>query len=438
MAGFLGCASQYSADLIRIDRVNADGAALAKPTYNAYTQIERVVSGSWSRVADEPSSASIVLDEGCCDIAETIMNHIGLFDLRLNRDGVTVFEGPINRVRAESRYGEVTIEAGDVSWWLDELQIFNSREPSAKPPCFSYQGPDDPGFIARRAIQRALNERGFPTSDFPYMLDYAVWDDTIGKNIKYRNCDADLTVGDVLDDLTEYGLTWTVVGRSLIIGARPKVGTQPHIQLRGTDFDDPLEVEVDLEDLATQVFAVSQTCRKVPCRYSGSGDDIRDNYASAYGYRDQILDVGYGPDGEPNWAEMREAACDAQRGRSRVKPQILADSPARLLPTAPVTLDQLIPGRTVARIGIVDACLKTDDDFVLEALEVDFDFDSENVEDVSCGWLSVSDYYEGGQTGYIDDRQKEKVKPVKTALKSASRKAKKTARVAKKRTWCND
>lgn len=277
---------------------------------------------SWSRSLSDTGEASMRVDPawwGCRDLLANAnpWEH----ELVLRRDGVTVWEGPIVAKPARR-----ALSARDLSTWLDRRMIRSTLE-------FRQV---DVATIVQALVAEAMRpdpspKLGVLASEVGILADRSY---RAGKHVM---------VGDEVRELARTGCDWTVTGRVLFV-------RQPRTRYR---VDERLPVIRD-EHLATLpdvtvdgvLMVTSQGVRGFDSRLSETADD------PVYGLATNAEAIArYGLiDGLVTEDSIRDAGSAAAAAASRlgvVSAPISTIGSLQLAATAPVTIDELVPGNLI-------------------------------------------------------------------------------------------
>lgn len=166
---------------------------------------------SWGRKLDDVSDAQVIVpvagsDEGCCDCLAEI--EPWCHELQIFRNGIFVWGGPITRVTYG--YDEVKIDAQDVLAWTG-FRI---------PACNITSGPLDLTAIAMTVLNTAFAEHD------PCVLDNVQVYPAIPDSFVAFEC-FDQTALEQMHTLSDAGIDFTVLGRSIIISGADQFPLRP-------------------------------------------------------------------------------------------------------------------------------------------------------------------------------------------------------------------
>ncbi|MEU2134397.1 poly-gamma-glutamate hydrolase family protein, partial [Streptomyces sp. NPDC018352] len=294
----LGCASTYSAV------VHWRGGA------QPYAALDTLTAVSWSRTINDVSEASVTVAKG--DVSADCCGQLGdvapwVHELTIYRDGELVWQGPVQRLVL--RRDSITIEAADVFSWFDHLvNTFRVTYTSI--------APDDQGrrrgpitYIAENHIRLNLQAFQLADVDYPGILPYIVRRDAGLFPIKVEKDGSDNTtvwteyLGDILREWTKRGLTWTTVGRSLLLRGRHTTQARATARLTFDHFAGDIEVIKDGREGGTYGWATSQQSQNISDgRTLGTG-----RTRTAYGRLDVLVRI---QEEDATAADLRAAALD--------------------------------------------------------------------------------------------------------------------------------
>lgn len=277
--------------------------------------------GSWSRVLDDTSAASIdMVGLGrSAKCFKAIRNGRPFeHELALARNGKVVWQGPANSKNANGTKG--SYDARDLSAWWDRRKLPVDREYVAV----------DVATIFQQLATDAMTEDpspGITVSTTPTGILAA------RKYLAGQN----LIAGDQLRELSKAGVDWTVVARTVLAGGLV-VPADPIVLLQDTHIVGAPNVNVDGVPMAN----------RVTVRGAGGGEGAdpivgvcRDEASIAqYG----LIDVVVQQD------SIRDAASAVAAAASKlalVSVPVPILSEVTLSQYAPVLIEQLIPGATV-------------------------------------------------------------------------------------------
>ncbi|MGW1840832.1 hypothetical protein ACWCQH_30950, partial [Streptomyces sp. NPDC002067] len=147
-------------------------------------------------------------------------------------------------------------------------------------------------------------------------------------------------LGDIWRELAKRGLTWTAVGRSLLLRTSPTSSTRAVARLTLDDVLGDVELIKDGTSAATYAFATSQQDQDIEDGLTvGTG-----RTGTAYGRLDTLVKV-QGQDTDA--ADLRQAARQALAGRYPAPIAISVPDGSQLSPRAPIRVEELVPGERI-------------------------------------------------------------------------------------------
>jgi hypothetical protein len=330
----LGCASGYTAQL--------HWRGGAQPY--ASSAMDRLTEVTWNRTINDVAEASITVLKG--DISAECCQAIGqaepwVHELSLYRDGELVWQGPITKTT--SRRDTIVIQAQDVTSWFDHMVNTWRVTYTATTADSAGRKAGPITAIAYNHIRLNVTGSSLAVPDFAGIMDYMIVRSTGLPTIKVEKDGSRNTtiwtayLGDILREWAKRGLTWTTVGRSILLRARPTSKTRAQARFTMDDFTGDIEVIKDGTQGGVYGFATTQDQQDISQGKSlGYGKT-----KTAYGRLDVLVSVD-----EENVkdADLREAAKDAIAGRYPIPITISVPDGSALAATAPVTLRQLVPG----------------------------------------------------------------------------------------------
>lgn len=303
----------------------------------------------WRRLLDDSSTAQIKIDLAggdteCCELAGRLRTwgH----QIRISRDGLVVWEGPI--VHLEYGRDTLYVDARDVSAWLGRRVIRSVLDFRAK---------TDLSEIARQLI-----EHGFQRDD-PNVMNYLSIEEAKIKGERYYGLDEPKYVLDELNELARTGIDYTVIGRRIAVF--PELSTNSLPVLRQDDFLDELRVVED--GLGGATYAQVRGSG-VTGHFGGTSEFY--GLLERAAIEDNILDE--------TTANLRaEAIVEAG---NPVPLYVSTPGVARLACTAPVGINQLVPGiRVPVTLDVGEVCRSVSTTMRLLTVDVNVTNDEETV-----------------------------------------------------------
>ena len=371
----LGCPSTYSAV------IHWRGGAQPYPA----ASMERLTDVKWNRTINDIAEAEVTVLKGsispeCCEAigrAEPWVHELSIY-----RDTELVWQGPIMSTTA--RRESITINARDVFAWLDKLVNTWRVTYTATTADSAGRKAAPITYIAWNHLRLNLEESTLSVpSDYPGIMDYIVRRDTGLPTIKVEKDGSTNTaiwaeyLGNMWREWAKRGLTWTTIGRRLLLRGKPTSATRALARLTLDDFAGEVEVIRDGTTGATYGFATTQSSQNI----SKDGDEEASKtlgtgrVGTAYGRLDVLVHVD---EEKVTDADLREAARDAIAGRYPVPLTISIPDGSTLTTTAPVRMEQLVPGERFDVLA--DAyCTPIVQGFMLSDVDVSWQSGSEKV-----------------------------------------------------------
>jgi hypothetical protein len=337
-------------------------AMLGVPEYHAYLfdrsgqdRIKEIAftSLSWNRVIDNYSEASITIEGDVFGTyGEDLRNIIDCwkYEIGIYRNNSKVWCGPITNVEMEA--GALVISAADISVWLQRRLIYHDWK-------FKQV---DLAWIATWIVQDAMSVDNVPGLHADFKL-------TGIKGDRDYRAKAYLSAADELDELTRTSVDWTVVNRHMIVGnfeipatpiahlVQEHLANDPGISIvggaMGTGFyvigsaptetvakavkDPPVSSSAQEKELTEAEKAEQDALDALP-KVVGVA---RGGKPSEYGVHDRVVT-------ESSILDTVSARANAKSRLDVLKDPPIVFSNATLVPTAPINVDQLIPGRVIS------------------------------------------------------------------------------------------
>lgn len=262
---------------------------------------------SWSRVKNEFSQATISLTASpqLCNDLEPWLHQVALF-----RNDEPVWRGFVATTAA--RENQLTVVARDPSWVFGKRRVATSRSWIQA----------DPTEIVEHVLRDAL------AAWDPFgLVQQAVFEPT-RIPVDYKCVADEVLVSDVLKDMVDAGMQWTVTGGRLVVGPAPRF----HITAPITDRD--LDAKPTVEKDGTLVVNDLKLLGKGA---SGQYWDL------ASGFEGVLQGIDKADALTTEWQLVNEARRQI-RNRSAAPRRIVMPGSSRLLPNAPVSLTELVPG----------------------------------------------------------------------------------------------
>jgi hypothetical protein len=336
----LGCTDSYSVKIMW--RANA--------TVFMVPQLDQITSIKWERVLNDTSTAEIEISvQGagaeCCGQLGQITEWC--HELWIYRDGQCVWQGPVVTVVAGR--DTVTVTAHDVTAWLARLANYQTLT-------YGNWGPTS---IVWDIITRNLRSALSVPADYPNMIDYMVVEGT-DVRMNYRKGKWIEYVLTIMDDLTQYGFQYTTVGRSLYLRDIKSATDLTQARLTSADLLGDVKVTRNGLGARTHGFATTQQQNQETGQWEGKAY-LAVLLGTPYGRLDGIANF---TDEDATTAQLRAAALSVRGNRYPAPVSIDVTNNAQLSPTAPVTVDMLVPGETFD-VALDDFCLPVQQSFRL-------------------------------------------------------------------------
>lgn len=335
MSGELGCASTYRVELVQVQVQDYDtGQALPAPVQWGGEDLLGVSRVEWGRTVNDVSEAVITVSGAadssqCCDQVNKIKPK--LHEVRLWRDGQNVWEGPISEDVETTQGGDYVITARDVLSWFEPDE--------GRPNLYDLNyTSDDPVAVAESIIRRNLTDTWAVPPDYPMVLDY-LYTEPVGEAINYQPGLVIEYLIDLLDELTDYGLMFGTLGRSIFLTGGADNATAVTAQLTQEHIDAPVDITQDGGELGNVGIGV---------RPDADDTDLPPdvfmygNPSSPYRPAYRVVDVHKWS----NDATANRAAREAIRGRGVPPLVVTMSGNAKLWPHAPIQINEIIPGWT--------------------------------------------------------------------------------------------
>jgi hypothetical protein len=303
----------------------------------------------WGRKINDSSSAQIKIDLAsgnaeCCALARQLRTwgH----QIRISRDGVLVWEGPITHL--DYGGGNVVIDARDVSAWLARRVVRSVLD---------FRSGEDLSEIALQLIEHGLQR------DDPNVLPYLMVTTSHISGERYYGTGEPKYILDELNELGRTGVDWTVIGRRIAVF--PELSSATLLTLRQDDFMDELRVTEDGMNAATYA------------QVRGSG------VVGSFGGESEFYGLLERAVAEDNILDQdtadRRAEAIVEAG-SPVPLYITTAGQSRLACTAPVSINELVPGvRVTITLAAGEVCREVSTTMRLIGVDVDVSSGNETV-----------------------------------------------------------
>lgn len=297
--------------------------------------------GEWARALNETTGASVTVAVGS---DRSLLRRIVPWrhELEIVRNGEACWSGPVQDVLSNPDAGAVTFPALDLSAWWAERVILDD---------LVYRGTDlAEVFGALLAYAEAVG---------PIGLEVETRASGVTGDRTYAAIDARELAGE-LSELATAGCDWTVTGRQAWVGGQE---IAPGRRLRSPLLDEAFRVPPPTRLSGAMVTDAIVRGSQVLGRAGGADPDgvVLQRVRDASTIEDQ---------------DSADAAALSWLDRAH-DPLVYVDGDATLAPSAPVSMDELIPG-VVARVDLEgQGVLPVADVLRLERLSVTFDGDGE-------------------------------------------------------------
>ncbi len=298
-------------------------------------------SGEFTRTLDGTSTLSMsgamsgLMGESCCEGWEEIRTWAT--EIMVFRDGRDAWVGPVTDIKFG--YGTVQIEADDLTSWWDRRTI----------PTLNFVSQDLTDIFLR------IHEEAMKPDDSMNMIIRSELTGVTGD--RAYNGNLYQYAGDAIKELSDTGIDWTAYSRYIIIGGE-EVDTSPFTTLLDEHWTEPPTVRDRGNEQATVVVVKGQGVQAVATAPQA--------YIDYYGYLVRVFE-------EPDILDESSAALAAQSRVDLLREPQFIETPigAGLKTTAPITLEQLIPGMRL-RVDTQSTCRRLVADFRLQQVTVDF------------------------------------------------------------------
>lgn len=371
----LGCASEYRVEVYLLERIDAFGDPLPVSRMRFVGVLEGVTQISWGRRLRETSEAEILLDfnttdSSCCRMFQILADSVRVAQLRIWRDDVQVWEGEVMQAIETTGSTVKTVNASDMIQRLDD---------TVNPPDMVMDYHDMAiTDIAYDIIARNLTDPRYSDPiDDTLILDQIVVepvtdpDDFIGYTAGAKVG----TVGELLGILGQsYGLDYTCINRSIRLQRRRTTRDQTYARLTTEHLIGDAEARSNGNAAATRGWATTQA-ENASAPKSGEGPDPNWPGITA---NDGVTGTRYGridilnrvQDNNATESDVASSARRAAWGRNPPPSEILLPTSARLTPSAPLTMPELVPGMRIDFFAEEGLCRPIRQGMRLNAVEV--------------------------------------------------------------------
>jgi hypothetical protein len=385
----LGCASQYRVEVYLLERTNNSGTPLSASRMRFIGVLEGVTQITWGRRLLDYSEAVISLDfhqasAECCRMFDIIANSVRVAQLRIWRDDVQVWEGEVMQAIETTGSTVKEINARDMIQRLDDT--VNPGNLAGTPTLNFVDMPVTE--IAYEIIERNLTDTRFcnPVDD-SLILDQIVVEEVTDPDdvVSFRPGAKVATVRELIRTLGQsYGLDFTCINRSIRLQRRRTTRDQTYARLNTQHILGEAEARSNGNEAATRGWATTQAEEDTEPR-GGTGDPNWPGLVShfgvtgsRYGRIDRLNRV------QDNNADQGDVDSSAKRtawGRNPPPSEILLPTRARLTPSTPLTMPELVPGMRIDFFAEEGLCRPIRQGMRLLAVEVTWNPSGANTSD---------------------------------------------------------
>lgn len=340
---------------------------------------------SWSRILRDYSESEIELDfvnasSQCCRLFSQV--EVSVSQIKIWRDEVQVWEGEVTQREEEFGNPIKTLRCRDIIYLLDNAAntqllyteekqsivdiAYNMLEANYNDPEFN--DPLDPDLILPGIV--LLPEEGA---------------------INFRRGAVVDSLGNLLRSMAQsYGLDFWAINRSLFLSERlssAETEGEPRPRLTTEHFDGSVTIVANGLETATLGFATTQ--REGDSQGDENWPGITEVYGeigTRYGRKDVIRHLD---DPNADEADVSRAARNAVRGRNPPPTEVRMPSRARLMPTTPIQIEQLVPGSRIDVYITEGMCVPIRQPMRITAVEVEWRSGGEEI--ISIGTSTWSD-----------------------------------------------
>lgn len=392
MPTLLGCADQYTVELHTMARVNENDQPLDEAGMVYRGVIDGVTRIVWGRVLRDFSEATIdvnMVDASpeCCRLFGKIEARVS--QIRIWRDNILVWEGEVMQPIETTGSPIKQIVCRDILSRLDELM--NTQRLWTDEPIPITQ-------IAYDLIADNVLDPAFDTPvDSSLIMPGLVMVESEEVTHYRRGAVAD-SVGAILRQMAQsYALDFTTINRSIRLQRRVTSRDQTIARLTTDHFSAQVDVLVNGLEAGVRGWATTQRPGDsegdedwpgITESYLPSPDEEPDSLLSLYRYG-RIDVIRHMEDSNANEADVRRAARNAVWNRNPPPTVIRMPGSSQLLPSAPLSMEQLIPGIRIDVYIIEGLCIPVRQGMRLVTLEVEWQ--ASGSETISVGLSTLSD-----------------------------------------------
>ena len=266
-----------------------------------------VSSIKWSREKNEVTQAVVTMtvDGSLTDALEPWLHQLAIF-----RNDQPVWRGFVLATSAKAR--ELTVVARDPAAYFAKRRVSEAH----------YYREYDVSYIAAEIVKEAV------AAFDPFGIAQNLLVEPTGIVIDLDLKPEELYVSEVLKNLVEVGLQWTVTGGRMVIGPMPRHHVTAAIEDRHMEAN--LTVEKDGTEQVNDLIALGKGA-------SGAYFDYQT------GLNAPLQGIAKGDNLTADWQCINEARKQIRR-RAVAPRRLTMGGAARLLPVAPVSVTELVPG----------------------------------------------------------------------------------------------
>lgn len=335
----LGCASSYTASIY------TRGGKTFVMSIDGPTEIH------WSRTNNATSTASCVIDGASADCCAGL-GSVDPFahELRIDRDGVLVWQGPV--VTMEYEFDKVTINAADLSVWLDRRRVLNKfvRESIL------------PEQWARKMIEQAIMR------DNSMYLTYSIWSSSVGGGIdRMIRAKEFKTVASELSDLANTWIDWWVIDRVIYLAGYMFVGASASVN--DSHFDEVGTITVSGEQIGNDYVVQGRGRGSAGVEKYGYSGDL--GSGSYLGLHMRVLS-------DDNLHKVEQLDGKASSLANKYNRLTHTFSGGTLGPTFPLGVNSITPG-VVLSVSLSETCRSVSGSFRIENVKCDVNDEGETL-----------------------------------------------------------
>lgn len=295
---------------------------------------------AWGRVLDDTSEASVSglvgQDASCCAALNTIRpwrHEIGIL-----RDNVLIWVGPV--IQIQTPPGGFQITARDLSAWWDHRLIHETH-------IFAEED--------LASIFQTLFEDAMAPDPSPGIILNATFSGISGT--KRILTTQHQIAGPTLRDLSNTGIDWTAIGRTVLAG-----GLVIPTDAIGTFVDEHFATP------PTPIFSGEQQANAPTVRGAGGGASGDRIYATADDFASIVADGLLESVESVSTITDYPSAVQAAGTQLALRKTVAQVEGCELAPTAPFTLDTLVPG-ALCHLSLTETCIPVSGVFRLKAVQ---------------------------------------------------------------------